>query len=216
VRSARISKRSATALEAGVELRSERWLRSSLDDGYRVELLRGGRSLNVAISMADFSAVKFSAQTLKEYEQTLARYPTRQAALLPTLWLAMREFGWISPEVEQYVARLMGIAPSHVRAVVSFYEMFHRKPVGRWHLAVCTNLSCRLRGADRIVQAIREKLNLADGDTTADGKFTLQTVQCMASCGSAPMLQLNQDLYYENLTVESVIQLIDELAARVD
>jgi NADH-quinone oxidoreductase subunit E len=166
--------------------------------------------------MADSSAPKFSPQTLQEYEQTLARYPTRQAALLPTLWLAMREFGWVSPQVEQYVAELMGLPASHVRAVVSFYEMFHRKPVGKWHLAVCTNLPCRLRGADQIVRAIRDRLNLEHGDTTVDGRFTLQTVQCMASCGSAPMLQLNQDAYYENLTVESTIKLIDELAARAD
>ncbi len=168
------------------------------------------------LKMADSCAPKFSAQTLKEYELTLARYPTRQAALLPTLWLAMREFGWISPQVEQYVADLMGLPPSHVRAVVSFYEMFYRKPVGRWHLAVCTNLPCRLRGADQIVRAIRDRLNFEHGDTTPDRRFTLETVQCLASCGSAPMLQLNQDVYHENLTVESVIKLIDELAARAD
>jgi NADH-quinone oxidoreductase E subunit len=166
--------------------------------------------------VADSRAVKFSTETLKEYEQTLARYPTRQAALLPTLWLAMREFGWISPQVEQYVATLMSLPPSHVRAVVTFYEMFHRKPVGRWHLAVCTNLPCRLRGADRIVRAIRDRLQIDHGQTTGDGMFTLETVQCLASCGSAPMLQLNQDAYYENLTVESVTKLIDELASRAD
>jgi NADH-quinone oxidoreductase subunit E len=157
---------------------------------------------------------KFSDAALAEYRQLLGRYPTRQAALLPTLWIAQREFGWLSDETQDYVAHLMELPPAHVRAVVSFYTMFHRKPVGRYLLDVCTNLSCRLRGADKIVGCIRRRLKIEIGETTPDGKFTLGSVECMASCGSAPMLQLNQDAYVENLTEESILKLIDELAAR--
>jgi len=160
--------------------------------------------------------LKFSEQALREYQEVLGHYPTRLAALLPTLWLAQREFGCLSDDAMEYVARLMELPPAHVRAVVSFYTMFHRKPVGRWLLDVCTNVSCRLRGADRILDSIRRRLAIDVGQTTPDGKFTLGAVECLASCGTAPMLQLNQERFHENLTEESVLKLIDELAARDD
>src|SRR5208282_4411281 len=138
---------------------------------------------------------KFSEAALDEYRQTLERYPTRQAALIPTLWIAQREFGWLSDATQDYVAQLMELPPAHVRAV-------------------CTNLSCKLRGAEKIVDCIRRKLKIELGETTPDGKFTLDAVECLASCGTAPMLQLNQDAYFENLTEESTLKLIDELASR--
>jgi NADH:ubiquinone oxidoreductase subunit E len=94
--------------------------------------------------------------------------------------------------------------------------MFYQHPVGKWHLEVCTNLSCRLRGADQIVDTIKDKLGIDVGETTADKKFTLSRAECLASCGTAPMLQLNHDRYYENLTPESVLKLIDELSSRGD
>jgi len=166
--------------------------------------------------MADQGQIQFSAATLAEYHEVLGRYPTRQAALLPTLWMAQREFGWISNEVEEYVARLMELPAAHVRAVVSFYTMFYRQPMGRWHLEVCTNLPCRLRGAEQIVDCISRKLSIGPGQTTADGKFSLSEVECLASCGTAPMLQLSHGRFYENLTPESVTQLVDELTNRGD
>ena len=164
--------------------------------------------------MPDGAEIKFSEAALAEYREVVTRYPSRQAALLPTLWIAQREFGWLSDATQDYVARLMELPPAHVRAVVSFYTMFHRKPVGRYLLDVCTNLSCRLRGADKIVDCIRRKLKIDIGETTPDGKFTLASAECLASCGTAPMLQLNQDAFIENLTEESTLKLIDELAAR--
>jgi len=166
--------------------------------------------------MSSQPELKFSEQALREYHELLGRYPTRQAALLPALWIAQREFGYLSADAQEYVARLMELPPAHVRAVVSFYTMFHREPVGRWVLDVCTNVSCRLRGADRIVDCIRRRLAIEVGQTTPDGKFTLGAVECLASCGTAPMLQLNQDRFHENLTEASVLKLIDELAARDD
>src|SRR5258708_18637106 len=156
----------------------------------------------------------FSDAALTEYHELLGRYPTRQAALLPTLWIAQREFGWLSDSAQDYVAHLMELPPAHVRAVVSFYTMFHRKPVGRYLLDVCTNLSCRLRGADKIVDCIRRKLKIELGQTTPDGKFTLGSAECLASGGTAPMLQLNLDAFVENLTENSTLKLIDELANR--
>ena len=164
--------------------------------------------------MSSTQEPKFSDAAMREYHEILRHYPTRQAALLPTLWIAQREFGWLPDAAQDYVAHLMELPPAHVRAVVSFYTMFHRKPVGRFLLDVCTNLSCRLRGADKIVECISRKLNVGLGDTTPDGKFTLGSVECLASCGTAPMLQLNQGEFYENLTEASTLQLIDELASR--
>lgn len=166
--------------------------------------------------MSASQPVKFSEETLREYREVLTHYPTRQAALLPTLWMAQRDFGWISEEAEQYVAQLMELPASHVRAVVSFYTMFYRKPVGRFNLEVCINLPCRLRGADALVECVRKKLGIAPGETTTDGKFTLTGVECLASCGTAPMLQLNHDRFHENLTPETISKLIDELASRGD
>jgi NADH-quinone oxidoreductase subunit E len=167
-------------------------------------------------SSATSPEVRFAPVVLDEYRALLGLYPTRQAALLPTLWIAQREFGWISPAVEEYVAGLMELPPAHVHAVVSFYSMFHRAPIGRWHLEVCANLSCRLRGAQRIADCIGRKLGIAPGQTTADGRFTLGLVECLASCATAPVLQLNHQRYYENLTEESAARLIDELARRAD
>jgi NADH-quinone oxidoreductase E subunit len=164
--------------------------------------------------MPDQRDLKFSDAALAEYREILGHYPTRQAALLPTLWIAQREFGWLSDEAQDYVAALMELPPAHVRAVVTFYTMFHRKPVGKWLLEVCTNLSCRLRGADRIVDCLRRRLKIDVGQTTSDGKFTLGTAECLASCGTAPMLQLNQDRFIENLTEDAVLKLIDELFSR--
>ena len=166
--------------------------------------------------MADQTQIQFSEATLREYHETLTHYPTRQAALLPTLWMAQREFGWISAEVEEYVARLMELPVAHVRGVVTFYTMFYRKPMGHWHLEVCTNLPCRLRGAAQIVECISRKLNIVPGETTADRKFSLGEVECLASCGTAPMLQLNHSSFHENLTPESILKLIDELEHRGD
>jgi len=166
--------------------------------------------------MPDGAELKFSEAALAEYRELLTHYPTRQAALLPTLWIAQREFGWLSLEAMMYVANLMELPPAHVRAVVTFYTMFYQQPVGKWHLEVCTNLSCRLRGADQIVDTIKEKLAIDVGQTTADKKFTLSRAECLASCGTAPMLQLNHDRFYENLTPESTLKLIDELANRGD
>jgi NADH-quinone oxidoreductase E subunit len=167
-------------------------------------------------TMPEAPEVRFSDAALEEYRELLTHYPSPRAALLPTLWIAQREFGWLSDDVQQYVARLMGLAPSHVQAVVSFYTMFYQKQPGRWHLEVCTNLSCRLRGADHIVQCLKKRLGIEAGQTTADKKFTLSAAECLASCGTAPMLQLNHDRFYENLTEESVLELIEELSRRDD
>ena len=161
---------------------------------------------------ADAAAPRFSEAALAEYREILGRYPTRRAALMPTLWLAQREFGWLSVEVQQYVADLMELPVAWVSSVVSFYTMYWTHKPARWHVQVCRNLSCALRGGLAIRDAITERLGIRHGEQTADGKFSLEEVECLASCGTAPCLQINNGAYHESLTVESTLALVDRLA----
>ena len=156
-------------------------------------------------------AVQFSSAALQEYERIVAKYPLRRAAIMPVLWLAQREFGYLSAEVQDYVATLMGFPLAWVSGLASFYTMYYKKPIGRHHLQVCTNVSCMLRGSDAIVRVIEERLGIGLGETTPDGKFSLDEVECLASCGTAPMMQVNDD-YHENLTTQSTRELIERLA----
>jgi len=155
--------------------------------------------------------VRFSDKALAEYEKIVAQYPVKRAAIMPVLWLAQREFRVLTPEVQQYVADLMGFPLAWVSGVASFYTMYYKKPIGKFHLQVCTNVSCMLRGSDDIVRAIASRLGIGLGQTTADGKFSLDEVECLASCGTAPMMQVNED-YHESLTRESTLELIERLA----
>ncbi len=157
-------------------------------------------------------APQFSEAVLAEYRAILGRYPERRAALLPTLWLAQREFGWLSLPVLEYVARLMELPLAWVTSTASFYTMYWKQPPGRWHLQVCRTLPCALRGAEGVRAAVEERLGIRPGEKTADGRFSLEEVECLASCDTAPVLQVNNTEYHENLTVERTLALIDRLA----
>ena len=152
--------------------------------------------------------VTFSAGALAEYENILSRYPERQAALLPVLWLAQREFGYLSTEVMAYVASLMRLSGACVGSVASFYTMYYKHPMGRYHLQVCVSLPCALVGADEIVRCAEQRLGITVGETTADRQFSLDQVECLASCGTGPMMQVNDD-YHENLDETRTVELID-------
>jgi NADH-quinone oxidoreductase E subunit len=156
---------------------------------------------------------RFSAATLAEYRDVLGRYPTRRAALMPTLWLAQREFGWLSLPVLEYVAELMELPVAWVTSVASFYTMYWKEPKGRWHIQLCRNLSCALRGALDIQRALEERLGIRDGERTSDGRFSFEEVECLASCGTAPCLQVNNAEYHENLDVPRALALIERLAS---
>lgn len=155
-------------------------------------------------------AVEFSPETLKKFEATLARYPKKEAAMLPVLYLAQQEFGHLGPEAIEYVAELMEQAPARVYSVVSFYTMYNMKPIGRHHIQICRTLPCALGGAEKVTAFLTQKLGIKPGQTTEDGRFTLSEVECLASCGTAPMMQINDD-YYENLTEEKIIKIIESL-----
>lgn len=164
---------------------------------------------NVQTAAVPFAG--FSDAATREIDAILEKYPTRRAAILPVLWVAQREHGWLSTDVQAAVAARLDLPLSWVTGVATFYTMYYKKPVGRWHVQVCTNVSCMLRGSDEIVRCLEERLGIQLGETTADGKFTLDEVECLASCGTAPMLQAN-DLYFENLDREATLALVDRLA----
>ncbi len=147
---------------------------------------------------------------LRELDAILSRYPNREAAILPALHLAQREFGYLSAEAIVYVAGLLGFPPARIEGVATFYTMYNRKPVGRYHLQICRNLSCSLLGAEQLIEHVSRKLGIKPGQTTSDGKFTLSTVECLGSCGTAPVMQVNDD-YHEELTGEKIDALLDRL-----
>jgi NADH-quinone oxidoreductase E subunit len=155
-------------------------------------------------------SLAFSKETRAKYERLLTRYPNREAAILPTLYLAQREFGHLSDKAILYVADLLGFTPARIDGVATFYTMYNKKPVGKYHLQVCRNLSCSLMGAEHLIDRVSEKLGVKPGETTADGRFTLSTVECLGSCGTAPVMQVNDD-YHENLSEESIDAILDGL-----
>jgi NADH-quinone oxidoreductase subunit E len=130
---------------------------------------------------------------------------------MPTLWLAQNRFGFLSDEALGAVATALDLPKSEVIAVATFYSMYNREPVGKYILQVCCTLSCSMMGGETLVEHLKQKLGIEPGETTPDGKFTLRKVECLASCGTAPMMQINEGDFYENLTLEKVDQILDSL-----
>lgn len=153
---------------------------------------------------------EFSQETLKKFRETVSRYPKKEAAMLPVLYLAQEEFGYLSTEAIEYVSRLMEVPPARVQGVVTFYTMLYTKPIGKYHIQVCRTLPCALMGAERITSFLTAKLGIQVGETTADGKFSLSEVECLASCGTAPVMQINDD-YFEGLTEKKIEEILQEL-----
>jgi NADH-quinone oxidoreductase E subunit len=151
-----------------------------------------------------------SAKARQKIEALKAGHETHQSALIPALHAAQEDQGWLSPETQREVADLLGLTEQTVRGVVSFYTMFYQRPVGKYVLQVCRNLSCCLKGGHRLQHQIEEKLGIAEGETTTDGRFTLLSVECLGSCGTAPVLMVN-DAYHEDVTPQDVDRLLTEL-----
>ncbi|MDX1582705.1 MAG: NAD(P)H-dependent oxidoreductase subunit E [Thermoanaerobaculia bacterium] len=153
---------------------------------------------------------EFSSEQMEEFNRILERYPNKQAALLPVLHLAQRTWDWLPPGVIVYVSELLGLTPSYVFGVVTFYNMYNQKPRGKYFMQICTNLPCMLRGAYDIYEDLCENLSVHPGENTEDGKFTVLEVECLGSCGTAPVVQVNND-YHEEMTVEKTRQLMKTL-----
>jgi len=152
----------------------------------------------------------FSEEAKKEIKEIMSHYPEKRSALIPLLHLAQKENGYLSESVMRHVAEVLDLTPIQVYEVATFYSMFNLQPVGKYLLQVCHNLSCSLMGADSLIDYLREKLGIEIGKTTSDNLFTLKTVECLASCGTSPVMQANDD-YHENLTKEKVDVLLERL-----
>lgn len=159
--------------------------------------------------------IKFSEEQLGKVKEVIARYPEgkQKSALLPVLHIAQNEFGgWLDAPVMDYVAELLSIKPIEVYEVASFYSMFNLKPVGKYLFEVCRTGPCMLNGSDQIIEYIKDKLGINEGETTPDGLFTLKPTECLGACGYAPMMQLGK-VYKEFLTKEKVDKIVEELRA---
>ena len=153
---------------------------------------------------------KFTQENLERINKEIAKYPVKKPAVMATLYIAQEQNGYISSEVIKEVADLLEMTPEDVLGVVTFYTMYFQKPMGKHHIQVCTNVSCMLRGGYDIWNQVKEKLGIGNMEVTGDGKFSIEEVECMGSCGTAPMLAVNED-YFENLTKEKVEELINSL-----
>ena len=156
-------------------------------------------------------AYAFSEKLETKFQWLLTRYPQSDAVLLPLLHDVQDEAGYLTPDAVDYVAKRLSISPARVREVASFYTMFKLNKKGKFVLQVCHNLSCYLAGADDIVKALEDKLGIKAGQTTEDEMFTIERAECLASCSTAPCMQVNVWDYHESLTVEQTLKIVDNL-----
>jgi NADH-quinone oxidoreductase E subunit len=158
------------------------------------------------------SNLRFSPERLERFQKIVAKYETRQSALLPVLYLAQEQFGYLTDAAMDYVAELLQVPPAHVYEAVSFYVLFKKKDMGRHCLQVCNNITCNMMGAEKLLAITKEELGLSLNEVSSDGKFSLMAVQCLGSCDTAPVVQVNED-YYENLNPGSYRQLLRSLSS---
>jgi len=153
---------------------------------------------------------EFPPEARERIDRILARYPTKQAALLPILWVAQETWGWVSREAAEEVARIVEVPPAHVSGVLTFYTMYNLAPVGRHLLQFCTSISCHLAGAGPLLDHCRRRLGIDLGQTTPDGRFTLTEVECIAGCDRAPSMMVN-DAYHEPMDAAKLDSLLERL-----
>jgi NADH-quinone oxidoreductase E subunit len=151
-----------------------------------------------------------SEAACRQIQALMSKYPQKRSALIPSLEIAQKESGFLSHNTICEIAKLFGLSPNEVNDVASFYTMLHTKPVGKYVIQVCTNISCLICNAEEIMSHLAGRLGIRPGETTSDGKFTLMEVECLGSCGTSPVIQINET-YYEDLTPDKVDQILDSL-----
>lgn len=155
---------------------------------------------------------ELSSEGLAEIQRELARYETKQSAIIPALYVAQKENkGWINEAVIKTLSEVMAIPEAQINEVFKFYTMFNQKPVGKYHIQVCGTLSCHINGSQDLIDFLTKSFQVNLGEVTADGRYSISRVECLGSCGTAPMMQVNED-YYENLTPESALSILRGLA----
>jgi NADH-quinone oxidoreductase E subunit len=152
----------------------------------------------------------FSPEVEAEIDLHIAKYPSSRSAILPLMFIVQRERGYLDPSGVAYLAERLGLRYTDIWEVATFYSMIHTEPIGRYHIQICKTLSCKIMGEEKITDHVCSRLGIRPGQTTADGKFSVSLVECLGSCGTAPMLQINFD-YHENLTPEKVDKILDSL-----
>src|SRR5260221_5283714 len=165
--------------------------------------------LSQPVQMPDEIAT-FSPEVESEIDRHLAKYPVVRSAILPLMFIVQRERGYLDPPGVSYLAKRLNLRITDIWEVATFYSMIQTKPVGKYHIQICKTLSCKLLGEGKITEHLGRKLGIKPGETTADGKISLSLVECLGSCGTATMVQINFD-YHENLTPERVDQILDAL-----
>ena len=152
----------------------------------------------------------FSAEVEREIDGHLAKYPVKRSAILPLMFIVQRERGYLDAPGVAYLAKRLSLRITDIWEVATFYSMLHTKPIGKYHIQICKTLSCKIMGAGKITEHCAQKLGIKPGETTADGRFTISEVECLGSCGTAPMFQIGFD-FHENLTTEKVDQILASL-----
>lgn len=155
----------------------------------------------------------FSEETEARFKHLASIYPRKRSALIPMLLLAQKEHGHIKPATIQYVGQYLDLNPSEVDSIMSFYTLLHRNPVGKYHIMICTNLACLLQGSDEIEACVKRKLGVSFGEITPDGLFSAIEFECLGSCTTAPVIQINGE-FFENLNVKKTEDILDDLRKR--
>jgi NADH-quinone oxidoreductase E subunit len=156
-------------------------------------------------------AVELSQQAVDRVRELASLYPNKKSAIMPALYIAQEELGSLNQAAFDWVGKQLDIPPAHVRSVATFYTMYYKQPVGRYHLQVCRTLSCMLCGSRNLVEYLKERFEVKSGEITSDGMWSFEEVECLGSCGTAPMIQIN-DVFFENLTPEK----LDSLLKRIE
>ncbi|MBI5639874.1 MAG: NADH-quinone oxidoreductase subunit NuoE [Nitrospirae bacterium] len=151
----------------------------------------------------------FRETAIKEIEAIREQYPTARAALLPAIYVAQREFGWLSPEAYESVSSVLGVPRATVRGVATFYAMYKHRPMGRHLVQLCTNVSCMILGAEKLVDFLKNRYGLEAGGMSSDGRFSLVIMECIGACGTAPAMLVNND-FYENLTEKYIEEILEK------
>ena len=155
--------------------------------------------------------IRLSDAAERRVEELKAKYPDAKSAVMPALYVAQEELGHLTDEAIEWVSDRVGMAPVHVRELVTFYTMYYSKPVGKYHVQVCRTLSCALCGAKALLEYLHDRLQVGPHQVTADGMWSYEEVECLGSCGTAPMCEIN-DHYFENLTPQKLGELMDRIA----
>ncbi|MBC8182255.1 NADH-quinone oxidoreductase subunit NuoE [candidate division KSB1 bacterium] len=163
-----------------------------------------------SVNKTESSEYKIKKNVVGKIRELTESFPEKNSAMIPAMHLIQDEFGWLPDQAIRELADILKVAPNKIYGVASFYSMFNLKPVGKYHIQVCRNVSCQLMGAKNVIEHLSKKLNIQPGETTEDNKYSISQVECLGSCGTAPVMMIN-DKYYENLTEQKVDEIIKTL-----